>query len=163
MGIIIRELDNEIKKFRESYGERRKKVHSVSKKIVIDLERRASDNAPVKTGALAASGNSEAVDLGEGRGFRLSVWFDTDYALKMHESHYIAHDPHEAGKSTRSMYRKIRIMRGGVRVTQEVLRHGTDGMWRDSRGNWRGRKYLQRAFDANWAKYKQALEAIGER
>lgn len=161
MGVIIRGVAGTIRFVDEQYNGKRRLLGKTAKKVSEDLLRKARDNAPVHEGTLQDSGNARVTDKGRGNGFFVEVGFDTPYALRMHEAHYRAHDPHDKGRD--KTRQTLRFKRGGVTVTQVVQKRTIQGFWRDSRGNLHGRKYLTRAVDANMPKYKAAFEAIGDK
>lgn len=153
IGQVIAGLSGDWERKRERV---KRAVHAVTE----DLLRTARGNAPVQTGALIESGSANVIDRGRGRGFLGTVGFDTPYALRMHEGHYQAHDPHDRGVDRAEQ--TLRFRKGGFTVKQRVAKRTADGFWIDSRGRKRGRKYLQRAVDEKRAAYEMKLREAGE-
>lgn len=159
-GIIITGIKATLVQFNGDYMARRRAIKRTAINVEEDLLRKARDRSPVRTGTLIGSGVGRCTDMGYGRGFKIEVGFDTPYAIKMHEAHYQAHDPHDNGRDKRLV--TLRLRHKGVKVSQVIAKRTPDGMWIDSKGNKHGRKYLTRAWDDNKARYMAAFEAQGD-
>lgn len=125
-------------------------------RVAADWCRQSQKRAPIEEGTLVASAKYQSKDLGKGNGILIAVSFDTPYAMRWHEAHYQAHDPHDKGvdKSRQT----VRFRKKGVTVTQEVQKRTAQGMWRDTQGNLHGRKYITRALNENIKQYEAAFQ-----
>jgi hypothetical protein len=151
-------VNKEIAMFINNVSKKRLAYLKAADKAAADWLRQSQKRAPIKEGIMVATGKFQTKDLGVGHGISLAVSFDTPYAMRMHEGHYQAHDPHDKGvDKTRQT---IRIRKKGVTVTQEVQKRTVRGMWRDSQGNLHGRKYITRAWDENVKKYEADIQKV---